>query len=95
MERVEVQDLLQNQKQQGQVDEQNGKTYGKDCTIHYGDWSRRSQMKGCDPTPNGSLKEAITKRFEVKDVTENLDLILIAEEFVEKLDERKRYFGNF
>ncbi len=27
--------------------------------------------------------------------TENLDLILIAEEFVEKLDERKRYFGNF
>ncbi len=46
------------------------KTYGKDCTIHYGDLSRRSQMKGCDPTPNGSLKEAIAKRFEVKDVDE-------------------------
>ncbi len=30
-----------------------------------------------------------------KELTENLDLILIAEEFVEKLDERKRYFGNF
>ncbi len=29
-----------------------------------------------------------------KELTENLDLILIAEEFVEKL-ERKRYFGNF
>ncbi len=30
-----------------------------------------------------------------KELTENLDLILIAEEIVEKLDERKRYFGNF
>ncbi len=30
-----------------------------------------------------------------KELTENLDLILIAEEFVEKLDERKRCFGNF
>lgn len=22
--------------------------YGEDCTVHYGDWSRREQMKGCD-----------------------------------------------
>ncbi len=29
-----------------------------------------------------------------KELTENLDIILIAEEFVEK-HERKRYFGNF
>ena len=26
-------------------------TYGEGCTIYFGDWSRGSQMKGCDPYP--------------------------------------------
>lgn len=27
------------------------KTYGEECTMYYGNWSRRGQMTGCDPSP--------------------------------------------
>ena len=30
-----------------------------------------------------------------KDITDSLDLVSIAQEFVSKYDERKKYFGNF
>lgn len=36
-------------------------TYGADCTVYYGDWSRTDQMKGCDPSPG--TKKLFLKRF--------------------------------
>ena len=46
------------------------KTYGEDCTLFYGDWSRQDQMKGCTPSPVVGMKKLLSKRFMVKDVDE-------------------------
>lgn len=46
------------------------RTYGASCCIHYGDWSRRDQMKGCDPSPTVGLRKLISRRFEVREVDE-------------------------
>ena len=45
-------------------------TYGEDCTLFYGDWSRRDQMGGCTPSPVVGIKKLLSKRFIVKDVDE-------------------------
>ena len=45
-------------------------TYGPDCHIYYGNWSRHSQMKGCAPTPNIMLKRILSVRFKVVEVDE-------------------------
>ena len=34
--------------------------YGSNCTIFYGNWSTKSQQKGCDPS---GLKRKIFSRF--------------------------------
>jgi len=44
--------------------------YGPNCRIHYGNWSRRSQMRGCAPTPNVMLKRVLSARFRVVEVDE-------------------------
>ena len=38
-------------------------TYGPDCAIYYGNWSRKDQMNGCEPSPTVGLKKALRKRF--------------------------------
>ena len=45
-------------------------TYGPECYVYYGDWSRRDQMAGCDPSPTIGLRKALRKRFNVTDVDE-------------------------
>ena len=45
-------------------------TYGLDCVIYYGNWSRKDQMKGCEPSPIVGLKKALRKRFSVIEVDE-------------------------
>ena len=47
-------------------------TYGSECTIFYGDWSRKDQMPGCEPSPVVGLRKAMRKRFHVNDVDEYL-----------------------
>lgn len=42
----------------------------EDCEIMYGNWSRKTQMKGCQPTPNATLKSMLSKRFRVTTVDE-------------------------
>ncbi len=42
--------------------------YGSDCSIYFGNWSRKTQMKGCHPTLNLGLKRLISKRFRVTEV---------------------------
>ena len=44
--------------------------YGEDCEIMYGNWSRKTQMRGCQPTPNTTLKSMLSKRFRVTEVDE-------------------------
>lgn len=44
--------------------------YGEDCEIKFGNWSRKTQMKGCQPTPNATLKSLLSKRFRVVEVDE-------------------------
>ena len=44
--------------------------YGSDCLIFYGHWSRKDQMKGCNPSPVVGLKKLISKRFKTVDVDE-------------------------
>ena len=44
--------------------------YGGRCVVKFGNWSRRSQMKGCQPTPNLHLKKLISRRFRVDEVDE-------------------------
>ena len=46
-------------------------TYGRDCTIYYGNWSSSGhQIKGCLPTPNEGTRRLISKRFNVIEVDE-------------------------
>lgn len=46
------------------------KTFGRDCIIFYGNWSRREQLKGCDPSPVVGMKKLMSKRFRVVEVDE-------------------------
>ncbi len=39
--------------------------YKGDCILHYGDWSRTDQMKGCAPSLGVGMKIILSKRFEV------------------------------
>ncbi len=41
--------------------------YGRDCVLHYGDWSRKD---GCAPSLGVGLKKMLAKRFEVEEVDE-------------------------
>ena len=43
---------------------------GKKIVISFGDYSRRSQMKGTIPTPNIGLKKLLASRFEIIEVNE-------------------------
>ncbi len=44
--------------------------YGKDCVLHNGDWSRKDQMKGCDPSLGVGMKKVLQKKFDVTEVDE-------------------------
>ena len=44
--------------------------FGRDSVIYYGDWSRKDQMRGCDPSPTIRVKKLISKRFEIVEVNE-------------------------
>ena len=44
--------------------------YGPNCRIFYGDWSRKTQMKGCAPSPTVGIRNIIAKRFNVVGVDE-------------------------
>ena len=46
------------------------RAYGKDCVIHYGDWSRKEQMKGCVPSLGVGMKKLLEKRFALTEVDE-------------------------
>jgi hypothetical protein len=45
-------------------------TFGTDCVLAYGDWSRSSQMKHFMPTKNIGLRKIIHKRFNTISVNE-------------------------
>ena len=45
-------------------------SYGEDCVIYFGDWSRSDQMRGCDPTPAKGMRDLVRKRFTVESVDE-------------------------
>ena len=45
-------------------------TFGKDCVLAYGDWSRTTQMKGTISTPNIGLKKVLLRKFEIIDINE-------------------------
>ena len=36
----------------------------------FGNWSRKTQMRGYQPTPNAHLKNLLSKRFKVVEVDE-------------------------
>lgn len=40
-------------------------TYGKNCLIIYGNWSRQEQMKGCQPSPTIGLRKTLSTRLKV------------------------------
>ncbi len=44
--------------------------YKGDCILHYGDWSRKDQMKGCAPSLGVGMKRMLSKRFEVREEDE-------------------------
>lgn len=46
------------------------KTFGKDCILAYGDWSRTSQMKHFMPTKNIGIRRLIHKKFLTISVNE-------------------------
>jgi len=46
------------------------KKFGKDVTILYGDWSRRSQMKYFAPTPNKRVKRKFKENFNLYNLDE-------------------------
>ena len=46
------------------------KAYGADCTIFYGNWSRREQMPGCNPSPTTGIRKRLGRRFHVVVVDE-------------------------
>ena len=45
-------------------------TFGKDCVLAYGDWSRTTQMKNYMPTKNIGIRRIIHKRFQTISVGE-------------------------
>ena len=47
-------------------------TYGSECHIYYGDWSRKDHKPGHAPSPNAGPRKAMKKRFLVTDVDEHL-----------------------
>lgn len=47
-----------------------GKLFGEDCTIIYGDYSEKNQMKNFISTPGISLKRKIADRFKVYNIDE-------------------------
>ena len=40
-------------------------TYGKDTTIYYGNWSRKTQICGCPPAPVEGLRKKLREKFHV------------------------------
>ena len=44
--------------------------FGSNCTIFYGDWSKKDQMKGCDPSPVVGVRKLLSKKFRVVEVDE-------------------------
>ncbi len=44
--------------------------YGKDCVLHFGDWSRKEQMKNCAPSLGVGMKKVLQKNFDVTEVDE-------------------------
>lgn len=62
---IQVQDLLSQEKQQHKLLNRIACKYGDDCTVKFGNWSRKSQMKGCHPTPNLHLKQLMSRCFHV------------------------------
>lgn len=45
-------------------------TNNKEILLVYGDWSRRSQMRGCISTPCIGLKRTLAKYFKIKNIDE-------------------------
>ena len=46
------------------------RTYGEECVIFYGNWSGRSQLKGCKPFPTSAIRKLFEKKFCVVEVDE-------------------------
>ena len=44
--------------------------YGSNCTIYYGDWSRKDQLQGCAPSPTVGLRKCVSRKFRVISVDE-------------------------
>jgi hypothetical protein len=49
-----------------------GQTFGQDCVIAYGNWSRTTQMKGCIPSPGIGLRRLIHRKFRTVTTDEYL-----------------------
>jgi hypothetical protein len=47
-----------------------GETFGQDCVIAYGDWSRTTQMKGCMPSLGIGLRRIIHRKYRTFSVNE-------------------------
>jgi hypothetical protein len=47
-----------------------GETFGQDCVIAYGDWSRTTQMKGCMPSLGIGLRRLIHRKYRTFSVNE-------------------------
>jgi hypothetical protein len=47
-----------------------GETFGPDCVIAYGDWSRTTQMKGCMPSLGIGLRRIIHRKYKTFSVNE-------------------------
>ena len=69
MEKLEIQNVLFQEKKLLNLI---GKKYGKDCRLYYGNWSMKSQMKGCTPSPTSGMRRL---RFEVIVVDEFKTLV--------------------
>lgn len=48
-----------------------GDTYGEECILYFGDWSRSDQVKGCTPSPTKGIRKLVSKRFLVVDVDDH------------------------
>lgn len=46
------------------------KTFGSASIIHYGNWSTSTQLRGCAPTPNKTMRLILQRKFHVHDVDE-------------------------
>ena len=40
-------------------------TYGKKTTIYYGNWSRKTQIRGCTPSPVVGIRKKLQEKFHV------------------------------